>query len=78
MQKSLTNQGAVILGEVNACVISNEVMIGEGAKCDHSVIMTGAIIEEDVELHNAIVSPGTRIKKGSKINVGNNAVILVE
>ena len=74
---SIANQGAVILGDVNACVISNEVLIDKGAKCDHSVIMAGAVIEPGAEVHNAIVAPGTRVKKNSKINLGKDEIVLV-
>ena len=74
---SIANQGAIILGDVNACVISNEVLIDKGARCDHSVIMAGAIIESGAIVHNAIVGPGAHIEKNQKVNVDSNAVILV-
>lgn len=74
---SIANQGAIILGHVNACVISNEVLIDKGAKCDHCVIMAGAVIEQGAELHNVIVGPGAHIKKNEKVNLDSNAVILV-
>ncbi len=74
---SIANQGAVILGDVNACVISNEVLIDKGAKCDHSVIMAGATIEAGAEIHNVIVAPNAVVKKGSKINLDNNEIVLV-
>ena len=74
---SIATQGAVILGDVNACVISNEVLIDKGAKCDHSVIMAGATIEAGAEVHNAIVSPGATVKKNTKVNVGKNGIVLV-
>ena len=37
---SLINQGAVVLGEVDHCVVSGETLIEEGASCKNSVIMT--------------------------------------
>ena len=74
---SIANQGAVILGDVNACVISNEVLIDKGAKCDHSVIMAGAVIEAGAEIHNVIVSPHAVVKKNSKINLGSDEIVLV-
>ena len=74
---SIANQGAIILGDVNACVISNEVLIDKDAKCDHSVIMAGAIIEKGAEVHNAIVSPGAVVKKNTKINIGKDGIVLV-
>ena len=74
---SIANQGAIILGDVNACVISNEVLIDKGAKCDHSVIMAGATIESGAEVHNAIVSPGAVVKKNTKVNVGKDDIVLV-
>ena len=74
---SIATQGAVILGDVNACVVSNEVLIDKGAKCDHSVIMAGATIEKGAEIHNAIVAPNTVVKKNSKINIDSDEIVLV-
>lgn len=74
---SIANQGAIILGNVNACVISNEVIIDKKAQCDHCVIMAGAVIESGAIVHNAIVGPNAHIKKNEKVNVDSNAVILV-
>ena len=74
---SIATQGAVILGDVNACVISNEVLIDKGAKCDHSVIMAGATIEAGAEVHNAIVAPNAVVKKNTKVNIGKDEIVLV-
>ncbi|MCR4879886.1 MAG: glucose-1-phosphate adenylyltransferase [Bacilli bacterium] len=74
---SIANQGAIILGDVNACVLSSDVLVDKGAKCDHSVIMAGATIEAGAEIHNVIVAPNTVIKKNSKINLDNDEIILV-
>ncbi len=74
---SIANQGSIILGDCDACVISSDVLIEKGAKCDHAVIMAGAIIEEGAEIHNVIIGPNARVKANEKINIGSNAIVLV-
>ena len=77
IKRSLANQGAIILGEVVDSVISNEVLIDEGAVCKKCVIMAGAKIGKGAELYNCIVGPDTVVKPGSKINLGNKEVALI-
>ena len=74
---SIVNQGAIILGDCDACVISNEVLIEKGAKCDHSVIMAGAVIKKGAVVHNAIVAPNAVIEEKQTVNIDSNAIVLV-
>ena len=74
---SVVNQGAIVLGDCDACVISNEVMIEKGAKVDHAVIMAGAIIKKGAVVHNAIIGPGAVVEEKAKINTDSNAIVLV-
>ncbi len=52
---SIVNQGAIIHGDCIHSVISNEVVIEEGALVEDSYIMPGAIIKKGVHVKNAIV-----------------------
>jgi len=75
--RSIANQGSIILGSVDSCVISNEAFIEEGAICNRCVIMQGAKIGKNVQVENAIIGPKTEIEEGAKINVGGSEVILL-
>ena len=74
---SIANQGAVILGHVTDCVISNEAIIGENAICTECVIMEGAHIKKGARVHKAIIGPGTIIEEKERINVDGDSVVLV-
>ena len=75
--KSIANQGAIILGKVDSCVISNEVLIDECAVCNKCVIMQGARIGKNARVDNAIVGPNTVIADGAKVNVNGKEVVLL-
>lgn len=77
VKNSLINQGAIILGEVERCVISNEVVVAEGAIVKNSVLMPGVKIRANAKVDNAIVAPETTISQGEEINLDGEEVILV-
>lgn len=77
IKQSIANQGAIILGSVDSCVISNEVIIEEGAECTRCVIMAGARIKKGAKVHNAIVAPEAIVGENQEINLGKADVILV-
>ena len=77
IKRSIANQGAIILGSVDSCVISNEVIIEEGAECTKCVIMAGARIKKGAKVHNAIVAPDAIVGEKQEINLGKTDVILV-
>ena len=77
IKQSIANQGAIILGSVDSCVISNEVIIEEGAECTRCVIMAGARIKKGAKVHNAIVAPDAIVGEKQEINLGKTDVILV-
>ncbi|MDD3068683.1 MAG: glucose-1-phosphate adenylyltransferase [Bacilli bacterium] len=77
IKRSIANQGAIILGSVDSCVISNEVIIEEGAVCTRCVIMAGARIKKGAKVHNAIVAPEAIVGENQEINLGKADVILV-
>ena len=75
--RSIANQGAIILGNCDACVISNEAIIWEDAVCTECVIMSGAVINKGAKVHKAIIAPNTVIEAGSEINLGSDDVVLL-
>lgn len=75
--KSISNQGAIILGSVDSCVISNEVLIDHDAVCEKCVIMAGAKVGRNARVENAIIGPNTIIEENAQINVGGNEIVLL-
>lgn len=77
VKDSLINQGAIILGNVEHCVISGEAVIEAGAKCKNSVIMNGALIKKGAVVEDAIIGPDTLIDTNEKINLEHDGIALV-
>ena len=75
--RSIANQGAIILGDVDSCVISSGVLIESRTKLTRCVVMEGALIKKGAKVHNAIIAPGTVIENDEEINLGNDEVVLV-
>ena len=78
VNKSIINQGSIILGEVDHCIIFNDVIIEEGALIKDSVIMPRAVIKKGAMINKAIVSSDVVIDEYRVINSDNIEVILVE
>ncbi len=77
VKNSIVNQGAIILGHVANSVISNEVIVGQGAKITNSVIMPHVTIGKDVVINNAIVINDLEIEDGRTINENSDKIVLV-
>lgn len=77
IKRSIANQGAIILGSVDSCVISNEVVIEEGAECTRCVIMAGARVKKGAKVHNAIIAPEGVVGEKQEVNLGKDEIILV-
>ena len=75
--RSIANQGAIILGNCDSCVISNEAIIWEDAVCTECVIMSGAVINKGAKVHKAIIAPNTVIEAGAEINLDSDDVVLL-
>ncbi len=73
----LINQGAVILGDVERCVISNEVIVAEGALVRNSVLMPGARIRAGAKVYGAIVGPEAVVAHGQTINEKQEDIVLI-
>ena len=77
IKRTIANQGAIILGHVDTCVISNEAIIEEDAVCTRCVIMANAKIKRGAKVHNAIIGPGAQIKPNSEINLNSDEIVLI-
>lgn len=70
------NQGAIIKGRVERCVISNEVTIEDGAAVYDSVIMPNTIIKKGSKIYKAIVAPNSTIDNLTINQDGENVVLV--
>ena len=77
IKRSIANQGAIILGEVDSCVISTGVTIESTAKLTRCVVMENATIKKGARIHNAIIAPGVTVEGDKEINVGGDEVVLI-
>ena len=75
--RSIANQGSVILGRADCCVISSDAVLEEDTVCTNCVIMEGARVKIGAKVHNAIIAPGTVIEEKEKINLGNKEIVLI-
>ena len=74
---SIVNQGAIVLGNIDKCVVSGEVLIGNDAVLTNCVVMNGSNIGNKAVINNAIIAPNTVIEDGKKINVDSDEVVLI-
>ena len=77
IKRSIANQGAIVLGEVDSCVISTGVTIESTAKLTRCVVMENATIKKGARIHNAIIAPGVTVEENKEINVGGDEVVLI-
>ena len=75
--RSIANQGSVILGKADLCVISSDAVIEEDAVCTRCVIMAGARVKVGAQVNNAIIAPGVVVDEGAEINLGSDKVVLI-
>lgn len=77
IKRSIANQGSVILGSVDSCVISSEAIVCEGAVCTRCVIMQGALVRKGAQVNNAIIGPDAIVEENEKINLGSDEIVLI-
>ena len=77
ISRSIANQGSIILGKVDSCVISSEAIIEEDAICTKCVIMGGVRVKKGAKVNNAIIAPDVVIEENKEINLGSDEVILI-
>ncbi|MBN2898752.1 MAG: glucose-1-phosphate adenylyltransferase [Clostridia bacterium] len=75
---TLVNDGCMIEGSVNNCVLSPKVKIGRDSVVQSSVLMEGVEIGEKVTLENAIVMENVVIKSGKVIKGTREEILVVE
>ena len=75
--RSIATQGAIILGDVDACVISTNAVVESGAKCTNTVIMENAVVKKGAVVHNAIIAPSVVVPEDARINVGGDEIVLI-
>ncbi|MBP5091826.1 MAG: glucose-1-phosphate adenylyltransferase [Bacilli bacterium] len=73
----LINQGALILGSADHCVISSEVVIEEGAVCKNAVLMHGVHVGKDAKVVDALVGPGSHIDDGQEVYGEDSDIALI-
>lgn len=76
VKDSLINQGAIIKGNVDHCVISSQVEVEEGASVVNSVLMQGVSIKKGARVENAIVGPNSEIEENEQLNVDSSDIAL--
>ncbi len=77
IKNSIANQGSIILGKVESCVISNEAYINTDAECNRCVIMSGAVVGKRAKVKNAIIGPNAIIEDDAEINLEGDKIILI-
>lgn len=77
VKDSLINQGAVILGKVDHSVISNEVVVEEGAVVKNSVLMTGAHVCKGAKINNCLLAPEAYVGENVKIDPKGDKIELI-
>ena len=77
IKRSIANQGAIILGNVDSCVISSDAVIEEDAVCTRCVIMRGARIKVGAKVNNAIIAPDVVIESGKEVNLNSDKIVLI-
>ena len=75
--RSIANQGAIILGKADCCVISSDAVIEEDAECTRCVIMSGARIKVGAKVNNAIIAPDVVVEAGEEINLNSDEIVLL-
>ena len=75
--RSIANQGAIILGKADCCVISSDAIIEEKAICTRCVIMDGARIKIGAKVNNAIIAPGVVVEENEEINLNSDKIVLI-
>lgn len=75
---TMINDGCIIEGNVNNCILSPKVQIGKGSTVQSSVVMEGAFIGDNVTLENAIVMENVIIESGSVFKGTREDILVVE
>lgn len=77
VNKSMINEGSMILGEVSHSVIFSSVKVGKGAVVRNSVILPGTVIEDGAVVDYAIIAHNCKITANAKVQGEPGAISVV-
>ncbi len=72
---SLVNEGCTVEGQLENCVLFNEIRVKKDAKVFNTVVLSGVTIEENCEIHNAVIMEDVTIKAGTVIGKPEDDII---
>jgi len=75
VKNTLINEGCIIEGTLENCVLFSEIRVGKGSIIKNSVILPGATIEENTEIYNAVIMGDITVKSGTKIGFESDTTI---
>ena len=67
VKQSLVANGCVIEGSVDTTVLFRDVHIGRGSRITNSILLSGTVIAEDVELEYVILDKNVSVRPGSRL-----------
>ena len=67
IEHSVVTQGCDVEGQVFNSVLSDSVVVAEGASVRYSVLMPGAVVERGAVVEYAILGEGVRVGAGAKV-----------
>ena len=74
---SLINEGCIVEGHLDRCVLFSEVRVKQDAYVHNSVVLSNATIEEGARVYNAVVMEGVTVKKGQVIGDKDNGKVFL-
>jgi glucose-1-phosphate adenylyltransferase len=77
VNKSMINEGCMVLGEVTHSVIFSNVKIGKGAVVKNSVILPGTVIEDGAVVDYAIIAHNCKVTSNAKVQGEPGAISVV-
>ncbi|MBZ9617332.1 glucose-1-phosphate adenylyltransferase [Clostridium estertheticum] len=76
INNALLNEGCTVLGEVNNCVLFQDVHVGKGSKISNSVILPNTKIGNNVVIDKAIIGSDVVIRRNSYIGNGRDIIVI--
>jgi glucose-1-phosphate adenylyltransferase len=67
IRHSIVTEGCVVEGSVFNSVLSNSVTVAQGAAVEYSVLMPGAVVEEDAQVRFAILGENAHVCAGARV-----------
>ena len=70
VQHSMISEGCEIAGDVTASVLFNDVRVARGAQIRYSILMPGAVVEEDAVVEFSILAENVHVGRGAHVGGG--------